>query len=59
MSETNTLINETIKDIFMQNITSINSMNFNEQNYNTQVNKTPSPNILKRIDDIALQYLNN
>ena len=59
MSETNTLINETIKDIFMQNITSINSLNFNKQNYNTQVNKTPSPNILKRIDDIALQYLNN
>ena len=43
----------------MQNITSINSLNFNKQNYNTQVNKTPSPNILKRIDDIALQYLNN
>ena len=43
----------------MQNITSINSMSFNEQNYNTQVNKTPSPNILRRIDDIALQYLNS
>ena len=33
--EANTSINETIKDIFMQNITSINSMNFNEQNYNS------------------------
>ena len=41
----------------MQNIPSINSMNFNEQNYNTRVNKTPSPNILKTIDDVALQYL--
>ena len=45
--ETNISINETIKDIFMQNIISINSMNFNERNYNTQVNKTPSPDILK------------
>ena len=33
--EANTSINETIKDIFMQNITSINLMNFNEQNYNS------------------------
>ena len=55
--EASTSINGTIKDIFMQNITSINSMNFNERNYNTRVNKTPSPNILKTIDDIALQYL--
>ena len=45
--ENNKSINETIKDIFMQNITSINPMNFNERNYNTQVNKTPSPDILK------------
>ena len=57
MPETNKSINETIKDIFMQNITSINPMNFNERNYNTQVNKTPSPDILKTIDDVALQYL--
>ena len=55
--EANTSINETIKDIFMQNITSINSMNFNDRNYNTRVNKTPSPDILKTIDDVALQYL--
>ena len=41
----------------MQNITSANSMNFNERNYNTRVNKTPSPDILKTIDDVALQYL--
>ena len=41
----------------MQNITSINSMNFSERNYNTRVNKTPSPNVLKTIDDVALQYL--
>ena len=33
--EASTSINGTIKDIFMQNITSINSMNFNERNYNT------------------------
>ena len=32
-----------MKDNFMQNIISINSMNFNEQNYNNTVNKTPSP----------------
>ena len=32
-------------------------MNFNERNYNTRVNKTPSPDILKIIDDLALQYL--
>ena len=31
----NASINETIKDIFMQNKTSISSMNFNEQSYNT------------------------
>ena len=55
--EANTSINETIKDIFMQNIISINSMNFNDRNYNTRVNKTPSPDILKTIDDVALQYL--
>ena len=55
--ETNKSINETIKDIFMQSITSINPMNFNERNYNTQVNKTPSPDILKTIDDVALQHL--
>ena len=41
----------------MQNITSINSMNFNERNYNTRVNKTPSPDILKTIGNVALQYL--
>ena len=41
----------------MQNITLINSMNFSERNYNTRVNKTPSPNILITIDDVALQYL--
>ena len=57
MLEANSSINETIKDIFMQNITSINSMNFNEQNYNTRVNKTPFPDILKTKDGIALQYL--
>ena len=34
--EANKSINETIKDIFMQNITSINSMKFNERNYNTR-----------------------
>ena len=33
--EANTSINETIKDIIIQNITSINSMNLNERNYNT------------------------
>ena len=55
--EANTSINETIKDIFMQNITSINSINSNEWNYNTWVNKTPSPDILTTIDDLALQYL--
>ena len=32
-------------------------MNFNEQNYNTRVNTTLSPDILKTIDGIALQYL--
>ena len=55
--EANTSINETINDIFMQNITSINSINSNEWNYNTWVNKTPSPDILKTIDDLPLQYL--
>ena len=55
--EANKSINETIKDIFMQNITSINSINSNEWNYNTWVNKTPSPDILTTIDDLALQYL--
>ena len=56
VAEDNTSINETIKDIFMQNITT-DSMNFNERNYNTRVNKIPSPDILKTIDDVALQYL--
>ena len=55
--EANKSINETIKDIFMQNITSINSINSNEWNYNTWVNKTPSPDILTTIDDLAVQYL--
>ena len=55
--EAHTSIHETIEDISMQNITSINSMNFSERNYNTRVNKTPSPNVLKTIDDVALQYL--
>ena len=55
--EANTSISETIKDIFMQNIKSINSMNFNERNYSTRVNKAPSPDILKTTDDVALQYL--
>ena len=55
--EANTSINETIKGIFMQNITSINSMNFDDRNYNTRVNKTPSPDISETIDDVALQYL--
>ena len=41
----------------MQNITSINSMNFNGRNCNTRVNKTPSPDILKTIVDVALQNL--
>ena len=57
MLEANASIDETIKDIFIQNITLINSMNFNEQNYNTRVNTTLSPDILKTIDGIALQYL--
>ena len=51
MPEANTSINETIKGIFMQNITSTNSMNFNNRNYNIRVNKTQSPDILKTIDD--------
>ena len=38
VSETITSINETMKDIFMQNITSINSMNFSKQNYNVRIN---------------------
>ena len=57
MPETMTSINETIKDIFMQNIASINSINFNERNYNTRINKTPSTDILKTIDDVALKEL--
>ena len=55
--QANTSINETVKDIFMQNIKAVTSMNFNERNYNTRVNKTPSPDILKTIDDVALPYL--
>ena len=51
--EANTLIKETIKEIFMHNITSINSMNFNERKYDTRVNKAPSVDILKTIDDIS------
>ena len=46
-----------LKDTFMQNLTSIYSINFNDRNFKTRVNKTPSPDILKTIDDIALQYL--
>ena len=57
VSEANISISETIKDIFMQNIKSVNSMNFNERNYSTRVNKAPSPDVLKTIDDITLQYL--
>ena len=55
--ETITSINDAIKDIFIQNVTSRNSMNFNKGNYSTRINKTPSPEILKAIDEVALQYL--
>ena len=54
--ETITLINETIKAIFMQKVTSKNSMNFNYINYNTWINVAPFPDILKTAD-VALQYL--
>ena len=43
--------------ILLKLLTSINSMNFSDRNYNTRVNKTPSPDILKAIDDVVLQYL--
>ena len=55
--ETITSINDAIKVIFIQNVTSRNSMNFNKRNYSTRINKTPSPEILKAIDEVALQYL--
>ena len=47
--EANTSVNETVEDMFMQDITSINSINFNERNYNTRVNKTPSFDISKTV----------
>ena len=55
--ETIRSINDAIKDIFIQNVTSRNSMNFNKRNYSTRINKTRSPEILKAIDEVALQYL--
>ena len=57
MTETIKPINESIKVIFIQNISAINLLNFNERNYNSRINKTPSPNILKTIDNIASQYI--
>ena len=41
------LIDETIKDIFMQIVITINSMDLYERNYNTGINKTPSLDILR------------
>ena len=41
------LIDETIKDIFMQIVITINSMDLYERNYNTGINKTPSVDILR------------
>ena len=41
------LIDETIKDIFMQIAITINSMDLYERNYNTGINKTPSLDILR------------
>ena len=57
MTETITSINETINDMFMRILTSINLINSYEGNYNTRINKIPSPDILKTMDDIARQYL--
>ena len=57
MTETIKPINESIKVIFIQNISAINLLNFNERNYNSRINKTPSPDILKTIDNIASQYI--
>ena len=51
--ETITSINDAIKDIFIQNVTSRNSKNFNKRNYSTRINKTPSPKILKAIDEVG------
>ena len=41
--ETITSINDAIKDIFIQNVTSRNSMNFNKRNYSTRINKHHLP----------------
>ena len=41
------LIDENIKDIFMQIVITINSMDLYERNYNTGINKTPSLDILR------------
>ena len=57
MTETIKPINESIKVIFIQNISAINLLNFNERNYNSRINKTTSPDILKTMDNIASQYI--
>ena len=57
MTETIKPINESIKVIFIQNMSAINLLNFNERNYNSRINKTPSLDILKTIDNVASQYI--
>ena len=48
------LIDETIKDIFMQIVITINSMDLYERNYNTGINKTPSLDILRGTSEGAM-----